>query len=141
MNTETTSPRFEDMSREESIALQPGLHSKLRHARSAFADARRRAYHGERIDPAELAALEERGGKLSRASQRLQTELALRAAMRKADGPRVDSMFVDIARRELPPDEFYSLLARDAAAVGANSRSAPDARVRARCVDDFETCK
>ena len=98
VHQETTAPpRFEDMSREDLIALQPDLHSKLRHARSALADAKRRAYRGERISPAELAALEERLGKLSGAAQRLQTELTLRAAKRKADGPRVDAMFVDLS--------------------------------------------
>lgn len=102
MNTETTSPRFEDMSREELIALQPDPHLKLRHGRSALADAKRRAYHGAPIGPADLAALEERAGKLSEAAQRHQTELALCAAKRKTDGPRVDAMFVDIAGRELP---------------------------------------
>lgn len=120
MNTETTSQRFEDMSREQLIALQPDLHAKLRHARSALADAKRSAYHGAPIGSSELAALEERVGKLSGAAQRVQTELTLRAAKKKADGPRVDSMFVDIARRELPPDQFYNLLSRASAAVGAN---------------------
>lgn len=120
MNTDTTSQRFEDMSREELIALQPDRHSKLRHARSALADAKRRAYYGERSGPPELAPLEERVGKLSGAAQRLQTELTLRAGKKKADGAQVDSMFVDIARRELPPDRFYNLLSRASAAVGAN---------------------
>lgn len=108
----TTPPRFEDMSREELIALQPDIHSKLRHARSALADAKRRAYRGERISPAELAALDERVDRLSGGSERIQTELSLRAAKRKKHGARLNDFFVDVARHVLPDEIYLDIVAK-----------------------------
>ncbi len=105
MNTDTTSERkpLVEMTREELLRLRPEIESKLRHAKSALADAHRRSERGDNVSPEEFFALEERVGRLSSVSRRVDTELSLRPKS------RVESRFMTAARRELPHDVFSRL--------------------------------
>ncbi len=105
MTTDTTAePKpLTEMTREELLRLRPDIESKLRHAKSALADAHRRSERGDRVTPEEFVALEERAGRLSSVSRRIDTELSLRPKS------RVESRFMSAARRELPHDVFVRL--------------------------------
>lgn len=106
------------MSRSELLTAKASIDAKLRSAKAELAQAKHRAWaSGDRLPPDEYAALNDRISRLAGASHRAQAELAVMTARRQERGARLNDLFVDVARKVLPDELYWDIVAKAEAAA------------------------